>query len=76
LSLSGSFEGPYIEVLDLDLRVLGKVVVLLCDEHALWKNMLGLCSVNEFCIDPTAEEVLVNLLTVRLWDEPGNCQFE
>jgi hypothetical protein len=45
-SLSGSFEGAYIEVLDLNLRVLGKVVVLLCDEHALCKNMLELCSVN------------------------------
>jgi hypothetical protein len=64
---------PYIEIFDFNLRVLGKIVVLLRDEDALCRNMSGLCLFIEFRVNPTAEEVLVNLLTVRLGDEPGNC---
>jgi len=41
-----------VEVLCLNLLVLGEVVILLCDADAL------------------AEEVLVDLLAVSLWDKP------
>ena len=45
---------PYIEVLGLDLIMLGQVEVLLRNEHTL------------------TEEVLVDLLAVRLWNQPSS----
>lgn len=44
----------YVEVLGVDIRVLGKVVVLLGHEYTL------------------LEEVLVDLLSVCLWDKPAS----
>lgn len=43
----------YVEVLGINVRVLGKVVVLLSHEYTL------------------LEEVLVDLLSVGLWDKPA-----
>jgi len=55
LDIAARVEGleglDYVEVLGLDLLMLGKVIVLLCDDNAL------------------AEEVLVDLLAIRLWDK-------
>ena len=42
-----------VEVLRVNLTVLGQVVVFLSHEHSL------------------AEEILVDLLAVSFWDEPG-----
>lgn len=67
----------YIEVLGVDFIVLGKVVVFLGDEHALCNKisralqMRGVIDVSENLGDLlTSEQVLVNLLSISLGDEP------
>ena len=61
----------YIEVLGVDFIMLGEIEILFCDKHTLWQSKLVivLLELSGSCAS-TAEEVLVDLLSVGLWDKP------
>ena len=67
----------YVEVLGVDFIMLGKVEVLLCDEHALYRDLLVKVRVGDpqvlglIEVVHTTKEVLVNLLPIGLGDKPG-----